>query len=308
MFVCRAGAAMAMMARGGNDVDEEEIERIREEREERKEKNREWRERKERERRRQRGELSEDEDTSVSGSTSTITASAPMLSELMDQLSCTSCKDGLTGKVWQCQVGHPVCKNCVDKSWLQGDDISDSVTSASSSRKSSKSSISSLSSLDRFSNISDNSVKEMIENMSEQELLDLLESSSTTSSNVTFSGPTLTERNIKEINWFKNSINIRKDAIAPYRDYHIENDGNIFTIEDSDEEEGEGEEEQVVSNWDVMPKDEVELKHDSVLKVIDKIIKLKIQSNKEVNLFVSCVFLVESRVYVAFVYLHKIGS
>ena len=282
---------MAMMARGGNDVDEEEIERIREEREERKEKNRAWRERKERERRRQRGELSEDEDTSVSGSTSTITASAPLLSELMDKLSCTSCKEGLTGKIWQCQVGHPVCKHCVDKSWLQGDDISESISSASSSRKSSKSSISSLSSLDRFSNMSDNSVKEMIENMSEKELLDLLETSSTTSSNVTFSGPTLMERNIKEINWFKNSINIRKDAITPYRNYHLEADGNIFTIEDSDED-GEGEEEPLVDNWDVLPKDEVELKHDSVLKVTRRVY---ISSNTPfyeslviVNLFIRC--------------------
>ena len=282
---------MAMMARGGNDVDEEEIERIREEREERKEKNRAWRERKERERRRQRGELSEDEDTSVSGSTSTIIASAPLLSELMDQLSCTSCKEGLTGKIWQCQVGHPVCKHCVDKSWLQGDDISESISSSSSSRKSSKSSISSLSSLDRFSNMSDNSVKEMIENMSEKELLDLLETSSTTSSNVTFSGPTLMERNIKEINWFKNSINIRKDAITPYRNYHLEADGNIFTIEDSDED-GEGEEEPLVDNWDVLPKDEVELKHDSVLKVTGRIY---ISSNTPfyeslviVDLFIRC--------------------
>ena len=42
----RAGAAMAMMIRRNDDVDEEEIERIRQQREQRKEKNKIWRENK----------------------------------------------------------------------------------------------------------------------------------------------------------------------------------------------------------------------------------------------------------------------
>ena len=254
---------MAMMARGGGDVDEEEIERIREEREERKERNKAWRENKERERRRMRGEVSDDEESSALSSASTLAATAPLLSALRSQLTCTACKDSLTGKVWQCQVGHPVCRNCVDKSWLQDDDMTSSVSSLSSSRKSSKASVSSLSSLDRFSNISDNPVKEMIEKMTEQELLDLLEVSSTTSSNVTFSGPTLAERNIKAINWFKNSLNVRKDAITAYKDYHQEEE-NMFAGLDGGSESGE---EPDTDTWDVTPKDEIELKHDSILKV-----------------------------------------
>jgi len=113
--------------------------------------------------------------------------------------------------------------------------------------------------------------------MTEQQLLDLLEVSSM-SSNVTFSGPSLSQRNIKEINWFKNSINIRKDAIPAYKDYH-NNFRDIFNTYD-DEDCDESDEVPGAQNWDVIPKDEVELHHHYILEKTE-LLSLKPSESEE---------------------------
>jgi len=277
-FSNKNNAAMAMsMRRGGDEDDEDDLDRIKEEMLERKEKNRIWRENRERQRRRQLGEYSEDEEDEEDGAdTQQAAAHTRQLDHLRGQLSCASCQCSLSGKVWQCQVGHPACKNCVELCWLEDEDKQEDEHSVASSRRTSKQSQASLSSVDRFSMISDDTVKEMIEKMTEEELLDLLDKCSDTSSTVTFSGPTLTERQLEEIDWFVNTIEIRKDAIKPYHDYHnpdeviraaaeekqIEadrlaqeslSDDNNETIEDETE-------------WRVLPMDELELKNQQRLR------------------------------------------
>lgn len=275
-----AAAAAIMMSRKDDGIDEEELERLREEKEERIERNRTWRLNKERDRRRLRGEVSDDDDSlsRTSNRTSSTVQCTALLTDVRNMLTCSSCQDSLDGgKVWQCGFGHPVCRKCVDISLLSDEDVMDIAedTMSASSRKSSKSSISSF---DRLSSISDN-VSEIVENMTEQELLDLLETSSesTNSSRLTFSGPTLAERDIKAINWYKNSIKIRKDAIPAYKDYH-NNSRSIFPevqegSESDPEELGKG-------DWDVFPKDEIELHHDITLKRAESLILENLSDSK----------------------------
>ena len=260
---------MAMsMGRKGEEDDEDELERIAEEHEERRERNRLWREERERRRRRERGEVSsEDEEESDVGGSSK--GGGRQLSEMKSMFVCTACQEDLGGggKIWQCQVGHPVCRQCVDVSWLAGDEDEESFTSCSTARKQS------LGSLDRFSAISDNSVKQLIENMTEAELLDLLDRSSDTASTVTFSGPTLSERQIQEIDWFLNTLDIKKDAIKPYADYHDPEDMARAQREAEEEErrlaELESSDDETVGEddkWETIPKDELEMLHSEAMK------------------------------------------
>ena len=138
---------MAMaMGRGGDDEDEDE-ERMREEQEERREKNRIWRENRERERRRMRGEVSEDEDEEEEDWKSV----SSHISQVQSFLTCSSCERRLTGRIWQCSLGHPVCKNCVDEIWLK-DDYNSSQDGSGS-----------VSSMDGRSSVSDDSIKGLIE-------------------------------------------------------------------------------------------------------------------------------------------------
>ena len=232
---------MAMtMGRGGEDESDDE-ERIRDEKEERREKNRIWRENREKERRRMTGETSEDEKEEDD-----LNSVSSHISQVQSFLTCSSCQDGLSGRIWQCGLGHPVCKDCVDESWLEHD----SNSSQTGSRT--------ISSMDGRSTTSDDSLKGFIEQMSENELKNFLDSTSDSSSHVTFSGPTLAERNIPEIDWFLNTLDIKKDAIKPYHDYHNEEqeEENESTEDDSDNDTdtttGERED-------NLIPKDEVEM-------------------------------------------------
>ena len=196
-----------MMRRGGEEEDEEEEERRREEREQRAERNRLRREARERERRKQMGEVSEGEDAAAEVGSSSFASEG---AEYRRMFSCAGCSGYLQGRIWQCQVGHPVCRDCVDISWLGDEESVDSKSDKSSkssksttasksvqSGTASRSSRSSVCSLDRFSQISDNSVKALIEGMTESELLELVARGSDAGSHLTFSGPTLSERQIQ---------------------------------------------------------------------------------------------------------------
>ena len=195
--------AMSMMRHGGDQ--DEELERIREEQEERREKNRIWRENRERERRRMRGDVSEDEDEEEEEE---VKSEVCPVYEVRYLFTCSSCESGLTGRIWQCSLGHPVCKNCVDEIWLKDDSVSSQDGNGS------------VSFMDERS--LDDSLKGLIERMSENELINFLDQTSDSSSHVTFSGPTMSERNIPEIDWFLNTLDIKKDYIKPYFDYHSE--------------------------------------------------------------------------------------
>jgi len=259
-FSNKNNAAMAMgMRRGGDEDDEDEMERIKEEQEERKERNRVWRMERERRRRHERGEYSEEEEVVKAAPRRSKSSN---LEQVRSLLTCTACRAVLNGKIWQCQVGHPACKDCVDLFWLEEDDVSLSGSSkGSSSRKTSCSSTSS-----RFSAISDDSVKELIERMSERELMDLVDRYSDTASTVTFSGPTLTERQIEEIDWFLGTLDIRNDAIKPYTDYNNEaemaraalEDARVVTPQESSDDDTIEDEDDA---WKIIPKDEVAIRH-----------------------------------------------
>ena len=258
---------MAMsMRRGGDDDNEDDLERLAEEQEERRERNRAWREERERQRRHARGEVSSDEEDSADE----IDHGGQNLSAVQSLLACTACSEDFRGegKIWQCQVGHPVCRKCVDVSWLSGEEDLESLLSSTRSKSNR-----SVSSLDRFSAISDNSVKEMIEHMTEAELLDLLDRSSDTCSTVTFSGPTLSERQIQEIDWFLNTIDMKRDAIKPYADYHDPEDMARAQMEAEEEErrlaELESSDDETVcedDKWETIPKDELEMLHSEAMK------------------------------------------
>ena len=240
--------AMSMMRRGEDD--EEELERIREEQEERREKNRIWRENRERERRRRRGEVSDDEDKEEEEE---VKSEVCPVFEVRYLFKCSSCQVELSGRIWQCGLGHPVCRNCVDETLLK-DDSSQTGT---------------ISSMDGRSTTSDDSLKGLIERMSENELLNFLDSTSDSSSHVTFSGPTLAERNIPEIDWFLNTLDIKKDAIKPYYDYHSEEakERAMQEIREEMERKKRKEEEEAEDTdtnteddeWSTIPKDEIEM-------------------------------------------------
>ena len=283
------------MRRGGDEEDEDEEERLREEREERKERNRAWRLERERRMRHERGEFSAEEEDEQKESRRRRRRGGrgrQQLEQARARLTCSACQSDLVGKIWQCQVGHPACKDCVELFWLEEEDVIPTKRSVSldlsagsneggggGSRRrrkrsdSSLATLSSSSSLQRFSTISDDSVKAMIERMSENELLELVDQCSDTASNVTFSGPPLTQRQIVEIDWFLNTLDIRGDAIRPYADYNdpVELTQSTETISAADQvgslldgDDGdtlaEEEEEEANKAWKVVPKDEVAMK------------------------------------------------
>ena len=198
-----------------------------------------------------RGDVSEDEDEEEEEE---VKSEVCPVYEVRYLFTCSSCESGLTGRIWQCSLGHPVCKNCVDEIWLKDDSVSSQDGNGS------------VSFMDERS--LDDSLKGLIERMSENELLNFLDQTSDSSSHVTFSGPTMSERNIPEIDWFLNTLDIKKDYIKPYFDYHSEEakERALQEIREEMERKKRKEEEDDVSvadtedsEWSNIPKDEVEM-------------------------------------------------
>jgi len=190
----RHGGAAGMVMMSGKDDEEEELEkeRLKEECEERAIKNKLWREKRERER------LGIPEKKKVDKNLRN--------EKFGSEMKCKKCREDLTTEIWQCKNGHPVCENCFDKDTFQ-EIINQRLIEKFSTKKSSISSQRDLPSR--------TSILDMKSETTLSEKLNCLEIGS------------YIRPKVDSIDFFSNTLNIRKDAIQAYSDYNaylIEND------------------------------------------------------------------------------------
>jgi len=196
----RHGGAAGMVMMSGKDEEEEELEkeRLKEECEERAIKNKLWREKRERER------LGIPEKKKVDKNLRN--------EKFGSEMRCKNCRNDLKTEIWQCKNGHPICENCFDKNAFQ-EMINQRLSEKFSSKKSSISS--------KRNPPSKKSILDIESETTLSEKLSCLDIGS-------YIRPKL-----KSIDFFSNTLNIRKDAIQAYSDYNgylIENEEDCESI------------------------------------------------------------------------------
>eukprot|EP00092_Neocalanus_flemingeri_P017147 GFUD01018544.1.p1 GENE.GFUD01018544.1~~GFUD01018544.1.p1 ORF type:complete len:417 (-),score=122.09 GFUD01018544.1:341-1591(-) len=192
-----AAVVMVGMMSGGRDEEEEEKERerLKEEFEIRAEKNKLWRESRERERLGIPDKSKKKVDKNLRNE------------KIGCELVCQNCSDELMSEIWQCGSGHPVCGNCFDKETyeeMKRQSLNERYSSSQASQ-SSKSSIASRSNQFSARSVSDDgSDTALSANLSFLEISSYIRPKK------------------KELDFFENTLNIRKDAILAYNDYNAE--------------------------------------------------------------------------------------
>lgn len=194
-----AGAGLVLMS-GGKDEEEEEAERERltEECENRAAKNKLWRESRERER------------LGIPEKSKKKVDKNRRNEKLGSEMICKNCSDDLLTEIWQCRNGHPVCENCVDK---------ESLEEMANQSFSGKFSTTNYSVAARSDELSRRSVFDIKSEATLSEKLSCLEVGS------------YVRPELDSIDFFDNTLKIRKDAIQAYSDY------NAYLIEDKDRPE-----------------------------------------------------------------------
>jgi len=184
---------------GGGDEDKErkEKEQSKEESETRAEKNKLWRDRREREKF---GIPDE----------SKIRVNKDLRNEkLRAELVCQNCSGELLSEIWQCQAGHTICEHCFDKETFEERKNHSLIERYSASN----SSISSQNNM--FSTRSRNAKTDLLlsENSSILEICSYV------------------RPKLEKLDFFENTLNIRKDAIQAYSDYNADLEGSEDGIE-----------------------------------------------------------------------------
>jgi len=214
--------AMAMMAK--DEPEEEDDDKKEEERQERIEKNKEWRRRRELQRWESCGLEPPPSPKTVRENNRKI--ARKIEKQLCSELMCSNCRCHLTDEVWECVEGHPTCGDCFDKENMGKDvesyasnesGISSALGSVKSSINSRKSSFLSQKSVDSLKKgLSSSSVA----TLSSIETIASLRESLAEIASGSCDVKSWEKYKVNEIDFFLDTLEVRKDAIDFYTDYN----------------------------------------------------------------------------------------
>jgi len=132
---------------------------------------------------------------------------------LKNELVCINCGDELKSEVWTCPIGHPVCGECIDVDNVGEDTDTDSGQESQSQSQSSSGSGESG---------ADDESTESVD-------VDNGQTDSCKSDSLVVSS--YVRPRIDSIDFFANTLDIRKDAIQPYENYNPQEEEDIISVD-----------------------------------------------------------------------------
>jgi len=225
-----AVVAMALIATA--EPEEEDEEKKEEERLERIDKNKEWRRRREMQKWESCG-LEPPPDPSIEREKNRKIA-RKFEKQLCSELLCSLCRNELLGEVWECIDGHPTCGDCFDRKNIGIDlkiqrknsissersDLVDVLESVNTSVKSRKSS--SALTMKSIDSLKKGSSKASIATFSSIETIASLRESLAEIAEGEEDAKSWMKYKVNEIDFFLDTLEVRKDAINCYMDYNNE--------------------------------------------------------------------------------------
>lgn len=152
--------------------------------------------------------------------------------QLCNEMLCSQCRNQLIGEVWECLDGHPTCGDCFDKKNMGVELESENMNSNSSERSDLVEILGSIKSRKLSSNSCTRSIDTMKKSLSTTSVATLASIETIASLRETLADiaegdededtKSWMKYRVNEIDFFLDTLEVRKDAIGCYMDYNNE--------------------------------------------------------------------------------------
>lgn len=152
--------------------------------------------------------------------------------QLCNEMLCSQCRNQLIGEVWECLDGHPTCGDCFDKKNMGVELESENMNSNSSERSDLVEILGSIKSRKLSSNSRTRSIDTMKKSLSTTSVATLASIETIASLRETLADiaegdededtKSWMKYRVNEIDFFLDTLEVRKDAISCYMDYNNE--------------------------------------------------------------------------------------